>query len=51
MLPVPSRGALPLLVRPKLVLTNPSKLPHYFSALQFAGAVWSRKVETADACR
>jgi hypothetical protein len=33
----------------KLVLTNPSKLPHYFSALQFAGAVWSRKVETTDA--
>ena len=33
----------------KLILTNPSKLPHYFSALQFADAVWSRKVETADA--
>ena len=30
----------------KLVLKNPSKSAHYFSALRFAAAVWSRKVET-----
>ena len=33
----------------KLVLVNPSKVKHYFSALRFAAAVWSRKVETEDA--
>ncbi len=30
----------------KLVLKNPSKYKHYFSALRFAAAVWTRKVET-----
>ena len=30
----------------KLVLKNPSKNKHYFSALRFAAAVWTRKVET-----
>lgn len=33
----------------KLVLDNPSSKKHYFSALQFAAAVWTRKVETAGA--
>ncbi len=31
----------------KLVLENPSPEKHYFSALRFAAAVWTRKVETA----
>jgi len=30
----------------KLILKNPSKDKHYFSALRFAAAVWTRKVET-----
>ena len=30
----------------KLVLKNPSKSKHYFSAIRFASAVWTRKVET-----
>ena len=30
----------------KLVLENPSRSKHYFSALRFAAAVWTRKVET-----
>lgn len=30
----------------KLVLANPSPTKHYFSALRFAAAVWTRKVET-----
>mgnify|MGYP005843157125 CR=1 FL=1 len=29
----------------KLILKNPSKDKHYFSALRFAAAVWTRKVE------
>ena len=33
----------------KLVLKNPSRSKHYFTALQFAASVWTRKVETADA--
>ena len=33
----------------KLVLENPSEDKHYFSALRFAAAVWTRKVETAAA--
>ncbi len=33
----------------KLVLENPSKDKHYFSALGFAAAVWTRKVETEGA--
>lgn len=33
----------------KLVLTNPSRTKHYFSALRFASAVWTRKVETKTA--
>ncbi len=33
----------------KLVLENPSGVKHYFSALQFASAVWTRKVETDQA--
>lgn len=33
----------------KLVLENPSNEKHYFSALPFAAAVWTRKVETAEA--
>lgn len=33
----------------KLVLQNPSPMKHYFSALQFAAAVWTRKVETDGA--
>ncbi len=33
----------------KLVLENPSKAKHYFSALRFAAAVWTRKVETEAA--
>ena len=32
----------------KLVLNNPSTDKHYFSALRFAAAVWSRKVETEN---
>ncbi len=31
------------------MLKNPSSDAHYFTALRFAGAVWTRKVETADA--
>jgi len=31
----------------KLILKNPSPDKHYFSALRFAAAVWTRKVETA----
>lgn len=30
----------------KLILKNPSKDKHYFSALRFAAAIWTRKVET-----
>ena len=30
----------------KLILKNPGKDKHYFSALRFAAAVWTRKVET-----
>ncbi len=30
----------------KLILKNPSKDKHYFSAWGFAAAVWTRKVET-----
>lgn len=30
----------------KLVLRNPSRDKHYFTALRFAAAVWTRKVET-----
>jgi uncharacterized cupredoxin-like copper-binding protein len=30
----------------KLLLTNPSPQAHYFTALEFAAAVWTRKVET-----
>ena len=33
----------------KLVLRNPSPGKHYFSALRFAAAVWTRKVGTAEA--
>ncbi len=33
----------------KLVLNNPSSDKHYFSALRFAAAVWTRKVETEEA--
>ncbi len=33
----------------KLVLKNPTRTKHYFTALRFAGAVWTRKVETGDA--
>ncbi len=33
----------------KLVLTNPSTDKHYLSALRFAAAVWTRKVETEHA--
>ena len=33
----------------KLVIENPSADKHYFSALRFAAAVWTRKVETANA--
>ena len=33
----------------KLVLENPSTSKHYFSALRFAAAVWTRKVETEHA--
>ena len=33
----------------KLVLKNPSRTKHYFTALQFSAAIWTRKVETADA--
>ena len=33
----------------KLVLNNPSPDKHYFSALRFAAAVWTRKVETENA--
>ncbi len=33
----------------KLVLVNPSPEKQYFSALRFAAAVWTRKVETATA--
>ena len=32
----------------KLVLNNPSTEKHYFSALRFAAAVWTRKVETEN---
>ncbi len=32
----------------KLILTNPSPQAHYFSALEFAAAVWTRNVETRD---
>lgn len=31
----------------KLTLSNPSQLKHYFTALAFANAVWTRKVEVA----
>ncbi|MBI2880715.1 MAG: biphenyl 2,3-dioxygenase [Candidatus Tectomicrobia bacterium] len=31
----------------KLVLINPSPVKHYFSALRFAAAVWTRKVQDA----
>lgn len=30
----------------KLVLDDPSPSKHYFSALRFAAAVWTRKIET-----
>lgn len=33
----------------KLELKNPSDEKHYFSALRFASAVWTRKVEAGDA--
>ena len=33
----------------KLVLKNPSRFKHYFSALRFASAVWTRKVEIGGA--
>ncbi len=33
----------------KLVLENPSDSKHYFSALRFASAVWTRKVEAGEA--
>ncbi len=33
----------------KLVLNNPSPDKHYFSALRFGAAVWTRKVETENA--
>jgi uncharacterized cupredoxin-like copper-binding protein len=33
----------------KLVLVNQSKSQHYFSALRFAAAVWTRKVEVEGA--
>lgn len=33
----------------KLVIRNQSPVKHYFSALRFAAAVWSRKVEAKDA--
>lgn len=33
----------------KLVLTNPSPQAHYFTGLEFAAAVWTRKVETRAA--
>jgi uncharacterized cupredoxin-like copper-binding protein len=33
----------------KLVLRNASRDKHYFSALRFAAAVWTRKVETDGA--
>jgi uncharacterized cupredoxin-like copper-binding protein len=29
----------------KLILVNPSPVKHYFSALRFAAAVWTRKVQ------
>jgi uncharacterized cupredoxin-like copper-binding protein len=33
----------------KLILKNPSPQAHYFTALDFAAAVWTRKVETHNA--
>jgi uncharacterized cupredoxin-like copper-binding protein len=33
----------------KLVLKNQSPSEHYFSALQFAAAIWTRKVEAGSA--
>ncbi len=33
----------------KLILINPSNTKHYLSGLRFASAVWTRKVETAQA--
>ena len=33
----------------KLVLDDPSPSKHYFSALRFAAAIWTRKVETSGA--
>jgi len=33
----------------KLVLENPSSSKHYFSALRFASAIWTRKVEVGGA--
>ena len=33
----------------KLVLVNPSGAKHYFTAVGFAAAVWTRKVETPGA--
>ena len=32
----------------KLVLVNPSSAKHYFSALRFAAAVWTRKVQDGN---
>ncbi|MFQ5691959.1 MAG: biphenyl 2,3-dioxygenase [Nitrospinota bacterium] len=32
----------------KLVLVNPSPTKHYFSALRFAAAVWTRKVQDGN---
>ena len=32
----------------KLALENPSADKHYFTAINFANAVWTRKVQTAD---
>lgn len=32
----------------KLVLINPSPSKHYFTALRFAAAVWTRKVQDAN---
>ena len=33
----------------KLVLTNPSPQTRYFTALEFAAAAWTRKIQTRNA--
>ncbi|HEY9626685.1 MAG TPA: plastocyanin/azurin family copper-binding protein [Coleofasciculaceae cyanobacterium] len=34
--------------RYKLILDNPSSLKHYFTAKDFAGAIWSQKVDAGN---